>query len=338
MSSDPRKDLLVLRRVTESLSRDQWLETSLRDVVDGALELVPGDHASLRLLDASRTRLLAAARTGTGSEGSSLPLAVGEGIAGWVIEKAAPALVEDVRADDRFQPAALQGFSIGSMIAEPLLAGGVAIGVLSVSSSATSAFSTDDALLIRLLATCSVPLLERARLARLTLTDALTTAFNVNYLEPRLAQEMDRANHSGTPLSILAMDLDQLDRINRAFGRDLGDRVLVTFANRVRELLRSYDVLVRYGSDEFVVLLPGTSPTQALATGEAVRCACEVTMEPFPGARLTQTASVGVATWNGTESADELVARAIRGLWEAKQEGGNRVARAIVRAPGEDGS
>lgn len=336
MSSDSRKDLLVLRRVTESLSRDQWLETTLREVVDAALELVPGDHASLRLLDESRTRLLAAARTGTGSEGFSLPLVVGEGIAGWVIEHGAPALVGDVRDDDRFQPAALQGFPIGSMIAEPLLAGGVAIGVLSVSSSTTNAFSTDDALLVRLLASCSVPLLERARLARLTVTDGLTMAFNVNYLAPRLAQEMERAKHSGTPLSLLGLDLDQLDRINRAFGRDLGDRVLVMFTNRLRGLLRSYDVLVRCGGDEFVVLLPGTSPTQALASGEAVRCTCEETMELFPGALLTQTVSVGVATWNGTETADDLVARANRGLWEAKQDGGNRVARAIPRSPGEE--
>ncbi len=330
MSSDPRKVLQVLRRVTESLSRDQWLETALRDVVDGALQLVPGDHASLRLLDASRKRLLAAARAGAGREVFSLPLVVGEGIAGWVIENAAAAFVTDVRADNRFQPAALQGFSIGSMIAEPLLAGGVAVGVLSVSSSTTSAFSLDDALLIRLLANCSVPLLERARLARLTVTDELTTAFNANYLAPRLAEEMDRAKHSGEPLSVLTMDLDQLDRINQAFGRDLGDRVLVLFASRVRGLLRSYDVPIRFDGEEFVVLLPGTSPTQALATGEAIRRACEEPMEPFPGARLTQTVSVGVATWDGTESADEVVARAKRGLWEAKQEGGNRVARAFI--------
>lgn len=331
MSSDARKDLLVLRRVTEALPRQQWLETTLREVVDAALELVHADHASLRLLDESRTRLLAAARTGAGSEGASMPLSVGEGIAGWVIENAAPALVADVQADARFRPGAAQGFSIGSMIAEPLLAGGVAFGVLSVSSSRTSAFSADDALLIRILANCSVPLLERARLARLALTDALTTAFNANYLAPRLTEEMERAGHSGTPLSLLAMDLDHLDRINRAFGRDLGDRVLVLFAQRVRETLRSYDVLIRCGGDEFLVLLPGTNPTQARATAEAIRRSSEEPMEPSPGGLLTQTVSIGVATWDTTESADEVVARANRGLWEAKQGGGNAVARATVQ-------
>jgi two-component system cell cycle response regulator len=333
MSADARKDLLVLRRITESLARDQWLETTLREIVDGALELVPADHASLRLLDESRSRLLAAARTGAGSEGVSLPLFVGEGIAGWVIENAAPALVADVQADTRFRHAAGQGFSIGSMIAEPLLAGGVAIGVLSVSSSSTNAFSPADALLIRILANCSVPLLERARLARLAVTDALTTAFNANYLAPRLAEEMERAKHSGTPLSLLAMDLDRLDRINQAFGRDLGDRVMLLFVQRVRGLLRRYDVLVRCGGDEFLVLLPGTSPTQAQATADGIRSSTEEPMEPSPGGLLTQTVSIGVATWNGSESADELLARASRGLWEAKQGGGNRVARAVARPP-----
>ncbi len=330
MSSDARKALLVLRRVTESLSREQWLETTLREVVDGALELVPADHASLRLLDESRTRLLAAARTGAGSEGVSLPLLVGEGIAGWVIENAVPALVADVWADTRFRPVATQGFSIGSMIAQPLLAGGVAFGVLSVSSSTTNAFSPDDAVLIRILANCAVPFLERARLARLAVTDTLTTAFNANYLASRLPEEMERAGHSGIPLSLLAMDLDHLDRINRAFGRELGDRVLVQFAQRVRGVLRSYDVLVRCGGEEFIVLLPGTSPTQAMATAEAIRSSIEEPMEPTPGGRLTQTVSIGVATWDTTESPDELVARANRGLWEAKQGGGNAVARAVV--------
>lgn len=333
MSSDPRKDLLVLRRVTESLSREQWLETALRDVVDAALELASADHASLRVLDASRTRLLAAARAGTGTEGVSLPLSVGEGIAGWVIKNAAPALVPDVEADTRFVPASEQGFAIGSMLAEPLLSGGVAIGVLSISSSRTDAFAPADALLVRILANCSVPLLERSRLARLAVTDELTTAFNANYLQPRLIEEMERAKHVGAPLSVLAIDLDQLERINRAFGRDLGDEVLVLFANRVRGVLRSYDVLVRCGGDEFLVMLPATSPTQAYATGERIRALGEEPIEPRPGGRLTQTVSMGVATWNGDEDADELVARANRGLWEAKQQGGNCMARGIVRPP-----
>ncbi len=331
MSSDPRKDLLVLRRVTEFLSKEHTLEYALQEVTDAALELLPGDHASLRVLDTSRTRLLATARSGFGTGQGSLRLGVGEGIAGWVIEHAEAAHVRDSQQDPRFLVAVGQGFTIGSMVAEPLLSGGRPIGVLSVSSAKTNAFTDADEQLARILAYCSVPLLDKDRLERLTLVDELTLAFSSNYLHRRMKEELDRARHSGEPLSVLVMDLDHLDRINKAFGRDLGDKVLSMFATRVRSLSRRYDAFVRWGGDEFVVLLPTTSPTQALATAERIRAAVgDDPMEPKAGGLLTQTVSVGVATWNLLESAEELLERAVSGVNIAKSRGGNQVARAAV--------
>ena len=329
MSSDPRHDLQVLRRITEYLSREHALEHALQEVTDAALELLPGDHASIRVLDAQRTGLLVAARSGAGTEQRSLVLGPRDGIAGWVMEHAESAHVRDARSDARFLPAVGQGFTIRSMVAEPLMSRGSPVGVLSVSSAKADAFTEGDAQLARLLANCSVPLLEKSRLERLTVVDELTLAFKANYLAQRLHEEMDRATHSGEPLSVLALDLDGLERINRAYGRELGDRVLAALTARVRSLARRYDALVRWGEDEFVVILPGTSPTQALATAERVRATVgDEPMEPRPGGLLTQTVSVGVATWNGRETADELLARAAAGVHEAKAQGGNTVARA----------
>jgi diguanylate cyclase (GGDEF)-like protein len=168
-------------------------------------------------------------------------------------------------------------------------------------------------------------------------TDELTMAFNGNYLPRRLDEEMERARHSGTALSVLVIDLDQLEKINRAYGRDLGDRVLGMFADRVRALSRRYDAFVRCGGEEFVLVLPDTSPTQAMATAERLRALmADEPMEPRAGGLLTQTVSVGVATWDGAETVDELLQRATAGVLVAKQRGGNGVARALVSGQGGD--
>jgi len=330
MSSDPRKDLDALRQLTEHLSDGRPLEDALHDVTDTALELLPCDHASIRLFDTSRTTLLAGARSGRGVEQRSLALTKGEGIAGWVMEHGLPAHVKDTKSDPRFMVAVGQGFSIRSMIAEPLLAAGKPIGVLSASSPDPNAFSEDDILLARILASCSVPAIERSRLERLAAVDELTLAFNAHFLVPRLQEEMDRARHSGSTLSLLVMDLDRMAHVNDSFGHDLGDRVLALFGERVRSVVRRYDVLVRTGDDEFVLIMPTTSPTQAMTSAEKVRKSVgEEPMEPKAGGYISQHVSIGVGTWDGRETIEELCGRAAAAMRDAKTRGGDAVAKAV---------
>jgi two-component system, cell cycle response regulator len=331
--SSTRRDLDVLGHLTEFLSGAHPLEDALHSVTDAALALLPCDHSSIRLFDASRTTLLAGARSGRGVETRSLVLAKGQGIAGWVMEHGLPAHVRDTKSDPRFVVAVGQGFSVRSMIAEPLLAAGKPIGVLGASSSEANAFADDDVLRARILASCSVPTIERARLERLSAVDDLTLAYSAQYLPQRLKEEMDRARHSGSTLSLLAMDLDRVTHVNESYGRDMGDRVLAIFSERVRGQTRRYDVLVRSGDDEFVLIMPTTSPTQAFASGEKLRKAIgEVPMEPQPGGYISQRVSVGVATWDGRETMEGLLARVGLALAEAKAKGGDTVAKAAPPA------
>jgi diguanylate cyclase (GGDEF)-like protein len=329
MSSDPRRDLEVLRQLTELLSGSHPLEDALHAITDAALVLLPCDHASIRLFDATRMTLLAGARSGKGAQNRSLALARGQGIAGWVMEHGRPAHVKDTKTDPRFIVAVGQGFTVRSMLAEPLLAAGKAIGVLGASSPEPNSFADDDVLLARILANCSVPTIERARLERLSAVDELTLAHTATYLQPRLQEEMDRARHSGSTLSLLAMDLDRIKHVNDSYGHDMGDRVLTIFSERVRGQTRRYDVLVRMAEDDFVLLMPTTSPTQAFASGEKLRKAVgEEPMEPRPGGFISQRVSIGVATWDGRETMEALLARVRAALREAKAKGGDTVARA----------
>jgi diguanylate cyclase (GGDEF)-like protein len=321
--------IVTLLELTQRLSQDAPLEEHLSAVTETALRILPCDHASVRVVGESGIELLAGARSGVAATHPAVPIRKGEGIAGWVLEHGRPAHVPDTRDDPRFIAAPAQGFSVLSMIAVPLLYGGRTIGIFSVSSPEPGAFTTEDELLARLLANCSVPAIERARLARLAVTDDLTLAYNARYLETRLAQELERARRYGTPLSVAMLDLDHFKRVNDSYGHTRGDVALRAFADRVRENTRRVDILVRRGGEEFVLILPETPAAQALALTERVRRACSATpMELAPKVFVLQTVSIGVATWNGVEEGDTLVDRADATMYEAKRQGRDRVIAA----------
>jgi diguanylate cyclase (GGDEF)-like protein len=328
VSFDALKDLLALLQLTEQLTDGRALEDALRAVTDATVAILPGDHASIRLLDASRTHLLASARSGTGHDSPSMQLKASEGVSGWVLQHGEPARIVDVRKDPRFVSSRGQGFSIGSMVVEPLISEGVPIGVLSVSSPEVGAFSPTDELLARLLANCSVAPIQRARLERLAVTDDLTLAFNGRYLASRLTEELERARRSRAPLSVLWMDLDHFKLVNDSHGHAVGDQVLRSFVDRVRAATRRVDILVRRGGEEFVLLMPATTTTQARVIAERVRAQTADPPMVVGNVIVRQSVSIGVATWDGSETSDALQLRADEAMYAAKQLGRNRVEMA----------
>ena len=322
----------VLLDLTRELTVERPLEESLHLVTEAAVDLVGGDHASIRLLDGKRDALLAGARSGTAPDARPLVFRKGEGVIGWVVEHGEGALIDDVNLDERFVHLSGQGFIVGSMIAEPLWSSGEVIGVLSVSSPQLAAFGAYEQLLVRLLANCSVPPVERARLKRLALYDDMTLAYNHRYLVPRLNEEIERARRSNGTVCILLMDLDHFKQVNDEHGHAFGDRVLRLFADRVRAKVRKPDVLVRRGGEEFVLIMPAVSDDhQGLATAARIKESLETdAFEVMPGKTLLQTASIGVANWDGKETAEGLELRADVAMYEAKRQGRNRI---IVAPP-----
>ena len=326
MSHEPLNDLLTLLKLTEELSDGRPLEEALRAITEATLVILPGDHASIRLVDASHTQLLTSARSGAGRDTQAVPMAVGQGISGWVLAHGEPALVADVHDDPRFLVAPGQGFAIGSLVATPLVSEGKTIGVLSVSSPEPNAFSQTDARMARLLANCSVPPVQRARLERLAITDDLTLAFNVRYLGTRLLEEMERARRSEATVSVLLMDLDHFKRVNDTYGHAAGDRVLRAFADRVRGDTRRIDVLVRRGGEELVLIMPAATKAQAMILAERIRAHAADEPIAIGEASVVQTVSIGIATWDGKETPDALLVRADQAMYAAKEKGRNRIA------------
>lgn len=328
-----QRALDILLQLTAQLTDDRPLEEFLKAVTEATLDLLGADHSSIRLLDTARTSLLSGARSGTGEEDRPMDFKRGEGILGWVVEHGQPARIGDVEHDTRWiKGTSQQAFHIRSIMAEPLWSSGEVIAVLAVTSPEPEAFSEDDQLLLRLLANCSAPPIERARLRRLAMFDDITMAFNHRYLTPRLVEEMERASRSAGDVSVLYMDLDHFKSVNDKHGHAAGDAVLRMFADRVRKAVRRVDVLVRRGGEEFVLIMPATGATQAHATGHRIQQTLDAdAFETDGGVRIRQTVSIGVATWDKRETPEQLERRADEAMYEAKRLGRNRVVVATLK-------
>lgn len=314
-----------LTELSRELLTDPGVEPALQRVADAALRLLGADHASVRLCEPDG-RLRVGARAGVGAELPAPPFRRGEGVIGWVAQTGRIARVSDSRSEPRFL-ARERAFEVGSVLSVPVAGPDRTLGVLSVSSPQRGAFAADHELLGTLLANAVAQVLHMAELREAALTDAQTRAYNRRYLAPRLREELERARRGEQALSVMLLDLDHFKRVNDAHGHAAGDAVLTAFVQLVRSCVRSVDVLVRRGGEEFVLLLPATGLVAARAVAERIRKRLAAgPLEPRPGLLLAQTVSIGVAAWDREESAEELEERADRAMYEAKRRGRNCVA------------
>jgi diguanylate cyclase (GGDEF)-like protein len=154
-------------------------------------------------------------------------------------------------------------------------------------------------------------------LFQLASRDTLTGCLNRRAASERLAEEHLRFRRYARDYSILLLDLDKFKSINDTFGHQTGDRVLVTLTEVIRNVLRAGDHLARWGGEEFLVLLPETPATEALALADRLRQTVEAHDFGVPG--RTVTFSGGVAGVTRDQSVDDLCARADQALYQAKQ-------------------
>ena len=152
--------------------------------------------------------------------------------------------------------------------------------------------------------------------------DKLTGLWNRETLLRMIFSETDRVQRQQTPLTLVLLDVDHFSRINRDYGQQSGDKVLKELGKRLRRYLRSYDLVGRYGADEFLLVLPGCTPEQAVALMQRLKR--KVMQQPFSvsGELLTITASSGVAQSLG-RSPLVVVHESEKALETAKQAGRN---------------
>lgn len=162
-------------------------------------------------------------------------------------------------------------------------------------------------------------------LRQLARTDALTGLANRRSLLDALSSERQRAQRFGTPLCLVMADLDHFKAVNDRHGHAVGDRMLRHVTGLLQAEVRGVDTLGRIGGEEFCVLLPQAGLAQGLEVARRlVQRARSTPLVLEDGTELRQTLSCGVALFNGSESADELLGRADGALYRAKGAGRDR--------------
>ncbi len=220
----------------------------------------------------------------------------------------------------------------------PLYRNNRLLGSLNLGSFQCQRFNKHDATdflehLAAVLATCLDTTIAQEKLKQAGLTDALTGVNNRRFFDQRLNEEISRAQRLQTSVSCLFIDIDHFKEVNDNFGHETGDLVLKKVAEIIRAQLRNIDVVARYGGEEFAVLLEQSG--QDWATEVAQRIQKSVFNTKFvehATTKYTLTVSIGVSTiespdkkQNSHDLGKELLRKADKALYKAKQEGRNKV-------------
>ena len=178
------------------------------------------------------------------------------------------------------------------------------------------------------------------RMKELAAVDDLTGLYNARHLHHTVERELSRLARTGHPLSLVFLDLDAFKRVNDRHGHLLGSRALVEVGALLGACVRLSDTLVRYGGDEFVVVLPNTSRRDA--SGVARRIQQRMSAETFltgHGVEVRLTASVGVATiTRPTYTAADLIRTADEAMYWVKGHGRNGIRAVLLGRAAQKGS
>lgn len=163
------------------------------------------------------------------------------------------------------------------------------------------------------------------------ITDPLMDISNRRHLEEKLHQEFSQSVRYNHPFSVLMLDIDHFKNVNDTYGHDVGDIVLRNLGKLIKNFIRESDSVARYGGEEIVIILPLTDGQHAASMAERLRYEIEqYVMVPADSekgiAEIRITASIGIAEYTpGLLNVDELVKRADKAMYRAKEEGRNKI-------------
>ena len=311
--------------------------TTYQAILTHSRELLRAERASLWVLDESGTELILRAAVGLAPEVEETGrMGIGEGISGRALETGEALVVENIEKSE-FTPAPTdRKYRTKSFISYPLAIGPRKIGLLNITDKTSGeTFSDVDLSLLEMIGSQIAVALERAewqeratQFQLMSITDPLTGLLNRRYLEERLTEELNRSKRYNYSMSCLMIDIDDFKSYNDHNGHQAGDVALKITAHSLKAALRAADIACRYGGEEFCVLLPQTSVTEAGVIAERMRQKVADTEYPHgktqPGGSVS--ISIGISTFaRHIDTAESVIAAADRALYSAKHRGKNRI-------------
>ena len=322
------EELSIFNEIGKTLTSTLDIKEILNIIMLKIGELLRPDNWSLLRIDEERGDLYFEIVVGEMAEKiKHMRLKMGEGIAGWVAVKGEKLLIPDVSKDERFtlNVDLVSGFETRSVVCVPLKCKGKVLGVIElVNKAGRNKFSEEDLFILTTLADYAAIALENAqyfhKVKELTITDDVTRLYNSRYMYDYLEHEMRRSQRYEMELSIIFIDLDYFKNVNDTYGHLIGSRLLREVADVILTCLRNVDIAVRYGGDEFVIILPSTPKGKAVLVAERIRdCMTNTVFLQCQGLKIRQTASFGVASFpNDANSELDLIRQADKAMYQIK--------------------
>ena len=320
------------------LQADHDVEGVLRAAAGFFLQLIPAYRLAIFEADHPRHQMIPRVLAGRGAEGfANMDISMSSGITGWAFARGLPYRCGDSESHPAAAVIPESERIKESLLIIPLVAGDHRLGIIDLWRAGLDAFSEEDlergALLGLVIAAAWRNAQAFSAIEHRALTDSLTGLYNRRWwgdMAPRLLAQTRR---SGAGIGVLLMDLDHFKLVNDSVGHAAGDSVLRAVAAALQRAIREGDYAVRYGGEEFLVILPGCDPQGARKAAGAVHAALAALVQPNLKPGLI-TASIGVAAFpEHGQDLDEVAHAADQAMYDAKREGGDRI---VVAPPLED--
>ncbi len=325
-------NLMALQQAGKVLSSTLNLEELIKSSIDMFLETVWANKGVLMLSAEDRPDLEVKAFKGISSEEvDGLCKDPAESWAMTTLEKEKkPILSHELTKASNFQSYLSVNRPLPFAVYIPLLKEGEIYGVMKIGQKINGeSFTENDLEFFTTLASQAVIAYENARLYSLAITDSITKLYVHRYFQLRLDEEVKRSRRYNSTLSLLLCDIDHFKMINDQYGHQQGDIILREVSLILRRNIRSTDIAARYGGEEFVIILPETTQSDARIVAERIRR--DTAKFEFPALAQGQpplhcTISIGVAGFPlNADSKDELIQKADSSMYQAKDQGRNRV-------------
>lgn len=330
-SSIYKKKILTLKALSEIgklLTSTLDLDKVLKLVLEKVGDILSAKNWSLILVDESTKELYFEIVVGDFADKiKNKRLKAIEGVAGWVFTHKEPLLVPNVEKDKRFSPIIdnVTGFKTKSIICCPLICRNNVLGVIElINKKIGEEFTEDDLDVLIYLSDYIAIAIDNAKnfakIQELTVKDDLTCLYNTRFFHEMLEREIKRALRKNRELSLIFIDMDHFKEVNDNYGHLYGSMLLKEVAEIIRATIRSIDIPIRYGGDEFVIILPETTKEQAGLVAE--RILNNIRNNTFlseEGLSLKLTASIGYANFpEDAKNKEELVVKADNAMYKVK--------------------
>jgi diguanylate cyclase (GGDEF)-like protein len=293
------------------------------------------DRLAIFEADWERHRFRPRVLAGSGTEGFlEMEVSLNDGITGWAFGRGQPYRCADTDSHPAASTIPGTAREPESLLSIPLIAGDQRLGILDVWRDGLDAFTEEDLERCALLGFVTAAAWGNAQmygeLERRALTDALTGLFNIRWWRDMGPRVMAQSLRTGAGVGILLMDLDHFKQVNDSAGHAAGDSVLRAVARALRRVVRDSDYAVRYGGEEFLIVLTNSTVEGAMRVAQALQAAMAELRAPTSAIERV-TASIGVAVFpdHGHEL-DDVVAAADLAMYQAKRDGRDRIAVAPI--------